>query len=549
MVWRIAPLVVLLTACSEDSIVPGGSSDILRTSVQPNILLIVADDLGYSDIGAFGSEISTPNLDRLAAEGMVLTNHHTGPTCSVSRSILISGMDNHVAGLGNMAETVADNQLGLPGYEGHLNAQVSTIAEILKSVGKWHLGMQPEQSPGSRGFEQSFAMLYGGGSHFADMKGADTHRDPVLYRVNGELVRELPEEFYSTTFYTDELISQIDSNVGDGRAFFAFLAYTAPHWPLQSPDEYLDKYRGQYDVGYDAIRKRRFTKQKALGRFPVSIPEPPRPNQVQPWSDLNADEQISHARNMEIYAAMVDYMDSSIGRVLRYLDGQKQLDNTIVVFMSDNGADSWDYEHSPAAVGKYAARFDNSLENRGRRGSFVFYGAEWAHVSNTPFTRYKGSAYEGGIRSPAIVYWSGEIPGGQVSGALTFIADWYPTFAEIAGVSGTKSSGKNLLALLQGTQKQVRDSTETVGVEAWGKRGVIGSQFKLVSSSTVPHGYADWELYDLAADPSEQDNIASEQTEIVVFLQREWDKYQSENNVVLPKGEFAIRPPGDKPTQ
>lgn len=249
--WRILSLVVLLSACSQDEDPSTAPSAENAQDIQsrPNILLVVADDLGYSDIGAFGSEILTPNLDELAAGGMSLTNFYSGPTCSVTRSMLMTGMDSHIAGLGNMAETVADNQMGQPGYEGHLSARVDTVAEILKSAGyhtymagKWHLGMHPDRSPRSRGFEQSFAMLYGAGSHFSDMAGGDAHRHPVLYRDNGLLIDELSDDFYSTTFYTDRIIEQIDSNVDDGRPFFAYLAYTAPHWPLQAPDSIIDKY-------------------------------------------------------------------------------------------------------------------------------------------------------------------------------------------------------------------------------------------------------------------------------------------------------------------
>lgn len=554
--WRIAPLIVLLAACSEDAENPDGSADTVQRSARPNILLIVADDLGFSDIGVFGSEISTPNLDELAAKGMVLKNFYTGPTCSVSRSMLMSGMDNHIAGLGNMAETVADNQLGLPGYEGHLSSGVSTIAEVLRSAGyhtymagKWHLGMQPEQAPGNRGFEQSFALLYGGASHFGDKVGPDAHRDPALYRDNGQLVDELPEDFYSTTFYTDKVISQIDSDIGDGKPFFAYLSYTAPHWPLQAPDEHVDKYRSRYDVGYDAIRERRFAKQANLGLFPAATPEPPRPQRVKPWDDLTAEEKRFHARNMEIYAAMVDYMDVSIGRVIEYLSQEGELDNTIIVFVSDNGADSWDFDSAPPPVGKYAATFDNSPENQGREGSFVLYGPEWAHVSNTPFTRYKGSAYEGGIRSPAIVYWPGKTPEGQASDALTSISDWYPTFADLAGADHADSSGKSLVPLLERSVEQVRDEGETIGFEVWGKRGIVGQQYKLVSSPNIPHGQADWELYNLADDPSEQLDLAAEESDVLATMQREWDKYQSTNNVVLPEGEFKVRAVGDKPTE
>lgn len=522
---------------------------------RPNILLIVADDLGYSDIGAFGGEIATPNLDEIAAQGMILNNFYTGPTCSVSRSMLMSGVDNHIAGLGNMAETVADNQVGTPGYEGHLSRQVSTIAEELSSAGyhtymsgKWHLGMQPEQSPSNRGFERSFALLFGGGSHFADMAGPDAHRNPSLYRDNGRLVEELPADFYSTAYYTDRLISQIDRDIGDGKPFFAYLAYTAPHWPLQAPDEYLDRYRGEYDVGYDAIRERRFAKQKDLGLFPAATPQPPRPQNVRPWADLTTDERTYHARSMEIYAAMVDYMDMSIGRILDYLAQQDELEDTIIVFISDNGADSWDYDSAPPPVGKFAATFDNSEENRGREGSFVLYGQEWAHVSNTPYTRYKGTTYQGGIRSPAIVHWPRRISGGQVSPALTFVTDWYATFADAAGVDHSSSSGKSLVPLLTGDVEHVRGDEDTIGVEMWGSRGVIGQSFKLVSPVVPASARAKWELYNLMNDPSEQVDLAAEEPDVLTSLQEEWDEYALNNNVILPDG-FKVRPPSALPTE
>ena len=519
-------------------------------------MLIVADDLGFSDIGVFGSEISTPNLDKLARKGLQLRNFYTGPTCSVSRSMLMSGRDNHIAGLGNMAETVADNQLGQPGYEGYLNDRVDTIAELLQSggyhtymSGKWHLGAQPEQSPKSRGFDQSFALLYGGGSHFADMAGGDAHRNPLLYRENGSLVRELPEEFYSTTYYTDRLIAQLDSNIGDDKPFFAYLAYTAPHWPLQAPDDYLDKYTGQYDEGYDVARQRRFAKQKRLGLFANEIPQPPRPHYVKAWAELEGKDQLFHARNMEIYAAMVDHMDMSIGRVIDYLSKQSELKNTIIVFISDNGAEHWDYSSAPPPVGQFAATFNNSPENRGRQGSFVFYGPEWAHVSNTPFTRYKGTTYEGGIRSPAIVYWPDKVPAGTISSALTSIVDWYPTFADLAALRQSDSTGKSLLPLLTGSVGKVRQDDETIGIEVWGKRSVIGNQFKLVSSPKKPHGQADWELYQLVDDPSEQIDLAREKPSLVAMMQQKWLDYQKNNNVILPEGPFTVRRPGNKPTE
>ena len=555
--WRILSLVVLLSACSQDED-PGtapSAENAQDIQSRPNILLVVADDLGYSDIGAFGSEILTPNLDELAAGGMSLTNFYSGPTCSVTRSMLMTGMDSHIAGLGNMAETVADNQMGQPGYEGHLSARVDTVAEILKSAGyhtymagKWHLGMHPDRSPRRRGFEQSFAMLYGAGSHFSDMAGGDAHRHPVLYRDNGLLIDELSDDFYSTTFYTDRIIEQIDSNVDDGRPFFAYLAYTAPHWPLQAPDSIIDKYRGAYDRGYDSVRQHRFAAQQKLGLFDSSIQAPQRPGYVKPWVDLSDQERTYHARNMEIYAAMVDYMDTGIGRVIDYLDKRDQLDNTIIVFISDNGAEHWDHSSAPPPIGEFAANFDNSAENSGREGSFVLYGSEWAHVSNTPFSRYKGTTYEGGIRSPAVISWPDKIASGQVSRAITHSSDWLPTFAELAGAGTQNVSGKSLVGLLTGSIEQVRDSNETVGMEIWGKRGIIANGYKLVSSGK-PNELVDWELYNLQADPGEQIDLTQRQPEVFNSMLKHWNDYVANNNVILPEGPFTVRPVGEKPVE
>lgn len=555
--WRILSLVVLLSACSQDED-PGtapSAENAQDIQSRPNILLVVADDLGYSDIGAFGSEILTPNLDELAAGGMSLTNFYSGPTCSVTRSMLMTGMDSHIAGLGNMAETVADNQMGQPGYEGHLSARVDTVAEILKSAGyhtymagKWHLGMHPDRSPRRRGFEQSFAMLYGAGSHFSDMAGGDAHRHPVLYRDNGLLIDELSDDFYSTTFYTDRIIEQINSNVDDGRPFFAYLAYTAPHWPLQAPDSIIDKYRGAYDRGYDSVRQGRFAAQQKLGLFDSSIQAPQRPGYVKPWVDLSDQERTYHARNMEIYAAMVDYMDTGIGRVIDYLDKRDQLDNTIIVFISDNGAEHWDHNSAPPPIGEFAANFDNSAENSGREGSFVLYGSEWAHVSNTPFSRYKGTTYEGGIRSPAVISWPDKIASGQISRAITHSSDWLPTFAELAGAGTQNVSGKSLVGLLTGSVEQVRDSNETVGMEIWGKRGIIANGYKLVSSGK-PNELVDWELYNLQADPGEQIDLAQRQPEVFNSMLKHWNDYVANNNVILPEGPFTVRPVGKKPVE
>ncbi len=242
------------------------------TDKRPNILLIVADDLGYSDLGSYGGEIHTPNLDKLAQAGIRFTDFYVAPTCSVTRSMLLSGTDNHVAGLGNMRELMAPNQIGKPGYEGVLNTRVVSVASVLRDngyhtymAGKWHLGLKPDQIPHARGFERDFSTLVGGGSHFDDAWNVEWQIPKMPYTEDGRPVGKLPEDFYSTKAYTDKIIQFIEQGRGDGNPFFAYLAYTAPHGPLHLPDDWLRRYKNRYDEGWDAIRQQRIARMRELG--------------------------------------------------------------------------------------------------------------------------------------------------------------------------------------------------------------------------------------------------------------------------------------------
>jgi len=336
---RFATAFVVLAAinclgCGASGVIPheAKAAKILSFSPPgaPNILLVVVDDLGYADISSFGGEISTPNIDALAKRGISFTRFYAPMTCSPTRAMLMTGTDNHIAGLGNMAETISDNQMELPGYEGYLNDRVVTVAERLRDAGyhtymagKWHLGLNYEQSAYARGFERSFALLYGAGSHFNDMVGPDLHRSRALYREDGELLETLPDSFYSTRFYTDRILENIDSQLNDSKPFFAYLSYTAPHWPLQAPDDIIDKYQGRYDDGYDVIRAQRFARMKKMGILHAHAELPPRPAFIPPWHSLTEKEKRKHAKTMEVYAAMVDELDQNIGRVLRYLEHKR----------------------------------------------------------------------------------------------------------------------------------------------------------------------------------------------------------------------------------
>ena len=391
---------LLISACTDDSSERRDEVIEVVKVDRTNILLIVADDLGYSDLGAYGGEINTPNLDKLAQSGVQLTKFYVAPNCSPTRAMLLSGTDNHIAGLGTMAEAKARTKQydNVPGYEGYLNAQVVTLPELLRDAGyhtymagKWHLGKSSSQSPAARGFEKSFSLLNGGASHF-DLTGIGMHEQVALYREDFEEVKELPKDFYSSRFYTKRMIDYIDSQREDGKPFFGYLAYTAPHWPLMAPDESIKKYKGQYSEGYQIIQQKRLKKMKALGlinndtQANVKLPS---------WEQLSKEEQTKEARAMEIYAAMVDDMDHYIGQLMNYLDSINERENTLIVFLSDNGAEGHDLSLLPPFA-KWANKCcDNSLDNMGKAGSYVWYGPAWGTVSSTPLGGYKGSPMQG----------------------------------------------------------------------------------------------------------------------------------------------------------
>ncbi|WP_433771616.1 arylsulfatase [Pseudomonas putida] len=515
---------------------------------QPNILLILADDLGYSDLGSYGGEISTPTLDQLARQGLQLTSMYAAPTCSITRSMLVSGTDNHLAGLGTMAEALQPFQRGKPGYEGYLNQRSYSIAELLKAggyntlmVGKWHLGLEADQGPDQRGFEQSFTLLEGGAAHFKPSSVDPTKIEQVHYRENGKTV-ELPENFYSSDFYTDKLISYLQNNQKTNKPFFAYAAYTAPHWPLQAPKEYLDKYRGRFDQGYDSVRLARIDRMKNLGLIAQDA-RPATPLAVNPtlpgWQQLSPEQQRIEARKMEIYAAMVDNLDHNIGRVLDYLRKSGQYDNTLIVFMSDNGAAGENH----AQFYPPGPRTDNSYANLGQPGSQIDYGLRWAEVSAAPFHLFKGSTAEGGISVPAILH----LPEGRsrqgIERGVARVDDLAPTFLELAGIPTPDEPGKNpitgqsLLPMLAGKTSPHADSS--LAGELFGNAYYREGSLKLLGlrpqvGFNVPPEPLKWQLFDIASDRGETHDIASEKPETVQRLKEAWQNYSKRVGVVFP---------------
>ena len=528
-----------------------------------NILLIVADDLGYSDLGPFGGEIETPNLDTLAAEGLTFTTFYVLPTCSPTRSALLTGTDNHTAGLGAMAEALTSNQIGAAGYEGYLNERVVTVASLLRDAdyhtymaGKWHLGHEPEHGPAALGFESSFTLLDGGGSHWSDRRGLTPPTSMMSYRDDGAEVETLPPNFFSSEFYTDRMIEYIDAGRDDGRPFFAYLAYTAPHDPLHAPEAWLEKYRGRYDVGYDEIREQRRAHMVALDLIPESAQPFPRLPTVPAWEQLAPEVQAVEAREMEVYAAMVDNLDHHIGRILDHLRQIGEYDNTLVLFFSDNGANGLEMRNYPAQTDEYVSSFDNSLENIGREGSFTAQGPAWAQVSMVPFRLFKATAAEGGIRAPFIAAGPGIDAGGR-STALAFVADIAPTLLELAGVEhpdvyeGREVApliGRSMLPLLRADTAMLHRTDTSFGWELHGQKALLTDRWKAVNLPP-PFGTAQWELFDLSTDPGETRDLSDMEAERLQAMIEAYQGYADEVGVVPPDLDELLRSMGLQPPQ
>ena len=523
-----------------------------ESSKPPNILLIVADDLGFSDIGAYGGEISTPTLDRLAEEGLQLSNFHVLPTCSPTRSVLLSGMDNHRAGLGTMEEFVTPETEGHPGYAGYLNFEVATLPQVLEQAGyhtymagKWHLGSTEETSPSARGFEETFVLLQGGGSHWSDRKPL-TPTETMVYRRDGKKVDSLPEDFYSSRYYTDRILEWIEQGRTDGKPFFAYLSYTAPHDPLHAPKEYTAKYKGKYDQGWDTLRQTRLASLKRLGMVPEdAVPFPRLPN-VEAWDDLPPEDRALAARDMEVYAAMVDYMDEQIARLFDYLKEIGEYDNTMILFMSDNGANGVLRTAYPGQTDEYLASFDDSLENRGLPGSYIEMGPGWAQASMSPSRLFKAYPTEGGIKAPLLVKVAGKpTQPGAMNDSFVHVRDIMPTLLDVAGVAAPEviggrevlpMQGQSVLDLFTGKSEEAYLGANRVGYELFSFKAFIDGNWKIVRMPK-PLGTGEWELFDLSTDPAEIRDLSSEHPEKLEEMVALWDEYKEENGVldIVPK--------------
>jgi arylsulfatase len=518
--------------------------------MRPNILLVVVDDMGFSDIGPFGGEVRTPTLDALAKSGIRFSDFHTSVACSPTRSMLLSGTDNHLAGMGTQAEATFPNQEGKLGYEGHLSDRVVSIATLLRDAGyftamagKWHLGEQIENDPYNRGFQKTYTLLEGGASHFDDEGMMYANYSPT-YRENGVRVH-VPRGFYSSEFYTDKIMEYIDSR-DDEKPFFAYLSFTAPHDPLHVPDEWLDKYKGRYDKGYEALRKERLSSLKKLGFIPEDTVPFPHLAMIPDWEKLSQEQKKIEAREMELYSAMIDNIDHHLGRLFKHLKKTGAYENTLVIFFSDNGANGTEMHQYPGTDKAWVDRnSDNQYKNMGRQFSRIGPGPAWAQVSMTPYRLFKGFTTEGGIRTPLIISGPGVAGKGGQNDAFAHVMDISATILDAAGVDHPGTSykgrkveslrGRSMMKVLNGKSDFVYDNDTAVSWEMLGFRAVRKGDFKLVWLPK-PFGNDDWQLYDLAIDPAEMNDLSKNQPKLRKEMMGIWKQYSKDVGVVLPPG-------------
>jgi arylsulfatase A-like enzyme len=513
---------------------------------RPNVLLILADDLGFSDLGCYGGEIDTPNLNRLAAEGVRWTQLYTTARCCPSRASLLTGQYPHRVGVGHMVQ-----DLGAPGYRGKLSENAATIAEVLRPAayrtffsGKWHVGTP---DPTRHGFEQFYGTLI----------SASTFWDPATYLrlPTGSKIRSYEQGgFYGTDALTDYALDFLeDARRAPEQPWFLYLAYNAPHFPLHGRREDIAKYRDRYAAGWDAIREERLARMKKLGIVAGRTPLPPRSpftdfgetrkEENPAWSSLPAERRADLARRMAIYAAMVDRLDQNVGRITADLRSRGQLDNTLIVFVSDNGACAeWDpFGFDGRSGPDNVLHRGADLERMGGPGTYHSAGSGWANASNTPWRMYKHYAHEGGISSPCIMHWPAALRGrGTIEHTPAHLIDLMPTIVEASGAEyprrlGSREilpmAGASLMPALRGGKMAPR----TLYFEHEGARAVRNGRYKLTAVRGGP-----WQLYDIESDRIEMQDLAEKRPEVVATLSKEWDAWASANQVVPMPTDYRV---------
>ena len=548
---------------------------------RPNIILIMADDVGYSDIGCYGSEIQTPNLNRLANNGLQYTQFYNTARCCPTRASLMTGLHPHQTGVGHMM-----NDRGNEHYQGDLNEHCLTIAQVLGSAGykaymcgKWHVTplLPDRENPGrynwpiQRGFDRFFGTIHGAGSFY----------DPNTLTSGNSFIIP-PDGFYYTDAISDTAVKFISENSGD-EPFFMYVAYTAAHWPMHALPEDIAKYKGKYDEGWEVIRARRYERMLGMGLIkPEWKLSDPAPGAVK-WDEQSEADKKWHAQCMEVYAAMLDNMDQGIGRILTELERKNELDNTIIVYLQDNGACAETYgfgktytppmgevELQPLGKDEFQVDMEPKYTRDGRpvrvgwgvvpgpADTYVGYARDWANVGNTPFRMFKHWVHEGGISSPLIVHWpAGIATHGEYREQPAQLVDIMATFVDLSGASYPETIDGREIIPLEGASLAPSFTNQSLDKEAlyWeheGNRAIRRGKWKLVSKASNWHSEHDqdeilpmdqWELYDLEKDRTETNNLAGEHPEMVAEMAGMWQEWAVRCGVV-PKPPGVISRPG-----
>ncbi len=510
------------------------------SSSKPNIVLIMADDMGYSDIGCYGGEIPTPHIDRLADNGIRFTQFYNTARCSQTRAALLTGLYQHQTGMGVLSETPKEEifpESQAYGYRRSLNYNCVTIAEVLREAGyrtylggKWHLGYHGQHKwPNQRGFEKFYGSIAGATSYF---------RPSGLRSVslnNDILPPPTDPDYYTTDAFTDYLIKFIEEQ-DDDTPFFGYLAFTAPHWPLHAREEDIRKFVGKYLDGWDALRAERWQRQLAMGVVKPEWGLSQRDDGARSWNMLTDQQKNELDYRMAVYAAMVHRMDYNIGKLLDFLEKRGELENTLIFFLSDNGGCAEPYED---LGGGNFENINDPSKGGAAKDNGSSYGTGWANASNTPFRRYKTRLHEGGIATPLIIHWpSGmEAEPGSLTDAPGFVADVMPTILDATGAkypktyhNGSKIHPLRSASLMPVIKTGTREQPAWMYWEHYGDRAVRHADWKALFNKITKQ----WELYDLASDRTESINLAEEKPELLATMIEKWETWASTNHV-LPR--------------
>jgi arylsulfatase A-like enzyme len=526
-------------------------------AAQPNIVLILIDDAGFTDLGVYGSEINTPNIDSLAASGVMFSNFHTAPTCAPSRAMLMTGVPSHRAGVATLDHLRPPEQAEHPSYRGELASNVPTLAEHLRQAGyasyitgKWHLGHSPESLPVARGFDRSFILDASGADNWSQRTYLPQYEQADWFEDDQR--GTLPDDFYSSEFLVDKMIEFIDQTES-GQPFFSYIGFQAIHIPVQAPREYIERYNGVYDAGWEVQRQRRHDAAIARGLLPADAALGPVPERLRQWEDLSDTERERSIRSMQINAGMLEAMDFHLGRLINHLKATGAYDNSVFLVLSDNGPE---HNHPTADAGfrlwLRLEGYTQDINTLGERGSYASIGPEWAIAGSAAGSLFKFHASEGGTRVPLIMSGPG-IPASGVLHPFSFMTDLVPTILDLTGTPALKSgpafTGRSLIDVLNGTAPAVYGPDDAIALEASGQSAVFKGDYKLVRNLDQ-YGDGVWRLHNVVIDPGETRDLSTEQPERVAQMLRDYDNYAAENGVLpMPPGYSGARMIADASTQ